>query len=393
MEIILLLIYAGICWLIFFKFKLLPWNFISQIIVFTLPIFGLTALILYLNVVAPSSSDVRVLNYVVQVTPRVTGRVIEVPIEPNRPIKKGAVLFRIDPEPFQQKLSELESKLPEFSAKLDSANAYQRELDETLRAARSTRDALSAKLQLALKREGQTRDLSSTGAGTKFDYEQAETDVRSMRADLAQSTAAVSQVQQKLSARTGKGELSEVAQARAAMEQLKAQIAYAKWELSQTVFFAPADGTVVNLQLRPGSYAAQLPMVPVMSFVENEQWILAMYSQNELRNIRPGDEAEIALKTFPNRIIKATVDSIVWSSGTGQLPLSGSVPQTGSQPIPPGRFAVRLKASGRDEKAFLPMGAQGNGAIYTQHGHLVHIIRKVILRVGTKLDALVLKLH
>jgi hypothetical protein len=69
------------------------------------------------------------------------------------------------------------------------------------------------------------------------------------------------------------------------------------------------------------------------------------------------------------------------------------VPQTGTNPIPPGRFAVRLRAAGRDETTFLPMGAQGVGAIYTQKGHLVHIIRKVILRVGTKLDALVLKLH
>ena len=65
MEIILLLIYSGIVWLIFFKFKLLPWNFVSQVIVFTLPIIGIAALILVLNVVAPSSSDVRVINYVV----------------------------------------------------------------------------------------------------------------------------------------------------------------------------------------------------------------------------------------------------------------------------------------------------------------------------------------
>ncbi|UHQ20083.1 HlyD family secretion protein [Lysobacter sp. KIS68-7] len=393
MEIILLLIYSGIVWLIFFKFKWLPWNFISQVIVITLPIFALTALILYLNVVAPSSSDVRVLNYVVQVTPRVTGRVIEVPIEPNRPIKKGQVLFRIDPEPFKQKLSELESKVPEFTAKLDTAEAYQRELGDQLKSARSTQSALAAKLELAIKREGQTRDLSGTGAGTKFDYEQAQTDVKSMRADLAQAAANTSQVQQKLSAKTKQGELSEVAQARAALEQLKAQIAYSRWELDQTVFRAPADGTVVNLQLRVGSYAAQIPLVPVMSYVENEQMVLAMYTQNELRNIKPGNDAEIALKTFPNRIIKATVDSIVWSSGTGQLPLSGTVPQTGTNPIPPGRFAVRLIPSGRDEKTFLPMGAQGVGAVYTEHGHMVHIIRKVILRVGTKLDLLVLKLH
>ena len=393
MEIILLLIYSGIVWVIFFKFKWLPWNFVSQVIVITLPIFALTALILYLNVVAPSSSDVRVLNYVVQVTPRVTGRVIEVPIEPNRPIRKGQVLFRIDPQPFQQKLQELRSKLPEFEAKLDSAQAYSRQLGEELKGARSTRDAQSAKLALAIKREGQTGDLSRTGAGPRFDHEQAQTDVASLRADLAQTTANMAQVQEKLSARTDKGELSEVAQARAALEQLKAQIAYAEWELDQTVYRAPANGTVVNLQLRPGSYAAQLPMVPVMSFVEDEQMILAMYTQNELRRIQPGDDAEIALKTFPNRIIKAKVDSIVWSSGTGQLPLSGTVPQTGTNPIPPGRFAVRLKAAGRDENTFLPMGAQGNGAIYTQYGHMVHIIRKVILRVGTKLDALVLKLH
>lgn len=118
-----------------------------------------------------------------------------------------------------------------------------------------------------------------------------------------------------------------------------------------------------------------------------------MYSQSELRNIRPGDDAEIALKTFPNRIIKAKVDSIVWSSGTGQLPLSGTVPQTGTAPIPPGRFAVRLRPAGRDAETFLPMGAQGVGAVYTQRGHMVHIVRKVVMRVGTKLDLFVLKLH
>ena len=97
MEIILLGIYSFFVWLIFFKFKLLPWNIVSQVIVITIPIFALTALILLLNIVAPSSHDVRVINYVVPVVPRVTGRVVEVPIEPNRPIKKGDVLFKIDP--------------------------------------------------------------------------------------------------------------------------------------------------------------------------------------------------------------------------------------------------------------------------------------------------------
>ena len=71
MELILLGIYSYIIWLIFFKFKWLPWNFVSQVIVVTIPIVGLTLLILILNIVAPSSADVRVVNYVVAINARV----------------------------------------------------------------------------------------------------------------------------------------------------------------------------------------------------------------------------------------------------------------------------------------------------------------------------------
>src|SRR5215213_8463376 len=118
MEILLLGIYSFFVWLIFFKFKLLPWNIVSQVIVITIPIIGLTALILFLSIVAPSSHDVRVINYVVPVVPRVTGRVIEVPIEANHPIKKGDVLFKIDPTPFQFEVDSLKAKLAVDQAKV-----------------------------------------------------------------------------------------------------------------------------------------------------------------------------------------------------------------------------------------------------------------------------------
>ena len=75
MEAIILGIYAFFVWLIFFKFKWLPWNIISQVIVVTIPIVGITALILTLNVVAPSAHEVRVVNKVLQVVPQVRGRV------------------------------------------------------------------------------------------------------------------------------------------------------------------------------------------------------------------------------------------------------------------------------------------------------------------------------
>src|SRR5574339_378718 len=110
MEILLLGIYSFFVWLIFFKFKWLPWNIISQVIVFTLPVIGLTALILLLNIVAPSSHDIRVVNYVVPINPPVRGLVTEVPIEPNRPIRKGDVLFKVDPAPFEIEIRNWEAQ-------------------------------------------------------------------------------------------------------------------------------------------------------------------------------------------------------------------------------------------------------------------------------------------
>src|SRR6187200_347090 len=178
MEIILLGIYSFFAWLIFAKFKWLPWNIVSQVIVITLPIIGLTALILILNVVAPSSHDVRTINYVVQIVPRVAGRVISVPVEPDRPVKKGDVLFKIDPTPYQQQVNSLEGKAAQFRAAVVGAQSAYLELSKQLQGLESKRQSVAANLELAMKREKQTQALSVRGAGNKFDYEKAETDRR-----------------------------------------------------------------------------------------------------------------------------------------------------------------------------------------------------------------------
>ena len=142
MEALLLGIYAFFVWLIFIKFKWLPWNTPSQVTVVIIPIVGLTALVLTLNVVAPSSADVRVIKYVVQVIPQVRGRVIEVPVEPNRLVKKGELLFRIDPTQYQNELNAAKAKLAADEAKfaqagadLVDASAGARQLQEQLKSA------------------------------------------------------------------------------------------------------------------------------------------------------------------------------------------------------------------------------------------------------------------
>jgi multidrug resistance efflux pump len=174
---------------------------------------------------------------------------------------------------------------------------------------------------------------------------------------------------------------------------IRAQLENAKWELSQTTVTAPTSGYAINVQLRPGSFTTAFPITPAMTFVEETYQIIALYHQNELQLVKAGDEAEFTLNTYPGRVIKAKVDSIIWAQGQGQVANSTQLPMTGYGPMPAGRFPVKLTVDERDKDLFLPAGAVGDGAIYTDHLAAIQIIRKVILRVGTKLDYLILKLH
>jgi multidrug resistance efflux pump len=406
MELILLGIYSALVWFVFIKMKWLPWNIGTQVTVVIIPVVGLAALILSLNMVAPSTADVRVIKYVVNVVPQVRGRVLEVPVEPNRLVRRGDVLFRIDPTPYELTVRSLE-------AQLANTSASQRELDEQLAQSigkvQETRGAIQqydarvtevqSKLDLARLRVTQNRELVRTGAGDKFALEQAEADVRELSAQLdnarsqasqarageTQAAAGERQIRQRMSGKVG-NEYAPVA-------QIRAQLENAKWELSQTTVTAPADGYAINVQLRPGSFTTAFPITPAMTFVEQTYQVIALFQQNELHQVEPGNEAEFTLDAYPGRIIKATVDSIIWAQGQGQVANATQLPNTGFGPMPPGRFPVKFTVAAKDADLFLPAGAVGHGAIYTNTGAMIHIIRKIILRVGAKLDYLILKLH
>jgi multidrug resistance efflux pump len=393
MEILLLGIYSAFVWLIFIKLKWLPWNTVSQVTVAIIPIIGLTVLILTLNVVAPSSADVRVYKYTIPIVSQVRGRVLEVPIEEgNRLVHKGDVLFRIDPTPYQLEVDTLE-------AQLANTQGAMRDLEEQAKgAAAKVAEAagrvreIAAKLGLTRKRVEQYRELVKTGAGSRFDLERAETDAREQQGQLdaarsaeLQARAGERQVQQKLGAKVN-GEYAPVA-------QIRAQLENAKWQLDQTTTRSPCECYVINLQLRPGGFVAGFPLNPVMTLVEAEGQVVALYHQNELHEVEPGNEAEFTLETLPGRIIKAKVDSIVWAQGQGQLAPSGTIPMSGYVSQPPGRYAVKFNIEPRDRELFLAAGAAGHAAIYTDHVVEIQILRKVILRVGSYVNYLILKLH
>ena len=376
MDLLILIIYGFLAWLVFGKFKWLPWNIVTGSITITLPIVGLIVLLLTLNVVAPASDDVRVIKYVVQVVPQVRGRVIEVPAEGNQPMRKGDVLFKIDPTPYALQVKALE-------AQLVNAQGGAKKRTEDLNAATSKSAAIRAQIALAQERVKQNRQLVERGAGDRFSLEQAESNLKSYQAELAGARAAEAQVRALLGA-TVDQDLAEVA-------QIRAQLESAKWDLSQTTVFAPANGVPINVQLRPGSVVTPLPQTASLSFVEDDYQVIALFEQNELRLVAPGDEAEIALRTIAGKVLKAKVVSIVWAQGQGQLTPSGTLPLTGAQALPPGRFAVKLDLEPKDRETFLAAGALGKAAIYTNHVEAIHILRKVLIRVGSYFNYLVLK--
>jgi len=394
MELILLGIYSFFVWFIFIKKKWLPWNITTQVIAVTIPIIGLTIIILLMNIFAPSTSDTRAMNYVIPIVPRVSGQVIEVPIEPNRPIKKGDVLFKIDPVPFEAAVRAAEATLETNKVKLVTAQATERGLEDQVKNAAAKKAALTPQIELAKKRVEQFTALAATGAGKRADLEEAQSNLGNLESEFLAADATESQVKQKLSARTTNGDIDEIASAKSAIAKAEADLASAKYDLEGCVHRAPADGRVANLALQPGVRATQFATMPVMSFIQDEDpWVVAFFRQNELRNVEPGNEAEIFMETYPGRIIKCKVDSILWATAQGQMPISGNLPNTQPIAAPEQRIAVRMLVEPKDRELFLAAGARGAGAIYTNHGKMLHIIRKVFVRVSTKLDWFVFKLH
>ena len=100
MDLLLILIYVSICWVVFKVFKI-PVNQWSLATATLGGIVGIALLMLIMNYNHPFTTNARIYFAVTPVLPSVKGRVIEVPVQANKPLKEGDVLFRIDPKPYQ----------------------------------------------------------------------------------------------------------------------------------------------------------------------------------------------------------------------------------------------------------------------------------------------------
>jgi RND family efflux transporter MFP subunit len=178
---------------------------------------------------------------------------------------------------------------------------------------------------------------------------------------------------------TGTGRAFDVEQRQAEVEQIRAQLEGAKWNLEKTVVRAPADGYVTNLALRKGARVANLPLAPAMAFIDTSQTIVGVeIAQINARYIEPGQPAEVTFKFMPGTIYTGKVESVLQALATGQTRVSGSA--VAPAQIQSAPFVVRVRLDDQEFADRLPAGSTGNAAIFTEHVKLSHIIRKVLLR-------------
>jgi RND family efflux transporter MFP subunit len=175
----------------------------------------------------------------------------------------------------------------------------------------------------------------------------------------------------------GTGRAFDVEQRQAEVDQLRAQLDGAKWNLDKTTVRAPADGYVTNLALRKG--ARITAQTPVMAFIDTSETIFGVeIPQVYARYIAVGQPVEITFKTFPGEVYSGSVETVLQAIATGQVQAGGlAVAPTEIQAVP---FVVRVKLDDPEVARRLPAGSTGLAAIYTDHVKAAHMIRKVVLR-------------
>ena len=108
--LIILTLYLVLLWIIFSRLGLLRWGWASGTVALLIGVFILSVFMAMFNYLTPSGSFV-VVSRVAEVAPNVSGQVTEIPVQSNVPVKAGAILFRIEPTPFQYKVDQLEASL------------------------------------------------------------------------------------------------------------------------------------------------------------------------------------------------------------------------------------------------------------------------------------------
>jgi multidrug resistance efflux pump len=367
MELLLILIYVSFCYVVFKLFKI-PVNQWSLATATLGGIIGIVLLMLIMNYNHPFTTNARIYFSVTPILPGVKGRVVEVPVQANMPLKQGDELFRIDPKPYEYVVEQKKALLAE-------AEQNVKQLKASL--AQATAAAERAKAQFDLAQQNYDRQFELF---QKNIIAQATLDTYTRNLETARQSLAGTRAEEE---RARLAYSSEINGVNTTVARLTSELADAQFDLDQTVTRAPGGGFVTQMALRPGMYVVPAPLRPVMVFVntdKDDQALSAAFQQNSLQRVKAGDDAEVAFDAVPGRVFKARVRIVLDAIAAGQMQATGTLVDFGA-PTGGGRAVAVIDVEDDMSGYQIPLGAAGQVAIYTEHWHHVSLIRKILLRM------------
>ncbi|OAN13343.1 hypothetical protein A3K86_16965 [Photobacterium jeanii] len=365
MDLLLILTYAALCVFIFktFNIPLNKWTVPTAVLGGVILI---GTLILLMNYNHPHTNQGSQFFVSTPIIPGVRGRVTEVPVQPNVMLKKGDVLFKIDPTPYQAEVNRLQAQLAEAEQDVLELEAAYKASQATVAKAQAERDRTLA--QYRRYEKGFKR-----GAFTKSDvdnrrqfYLSAEASFEAAKAEERRAKLAFE---------------SEILGENTTTAQIQAMLRKAKFDLSETVVHAPTDGYVSQVTLRPGMMALPMPLRTVMTFVHKEDlFFVGAFRQNSLLRLKKGFEADMIFRAIPGKTFKAEIVEVLPAIGESQVQAQGTL--YGSEMLQrQGRPLVKFKMIDDLSEYSLPQGTNVEIAVYSDSFEHVSVMRKVLIRM------------
>ena len=270
-----------------------------------------------------STDDAYIDGRIHLVSARVQGKVTEVRVRDNQPVKAGEPLLLIDPEPFAVRESAAVSAVSGAAADLvaarkdvEAAKAQLLQLSAGIEAARARTSLAAARRSQASRDAVRMKQLFEKQVVSRETFEKAQTDAEVAKAqddvakeELRLAEAAIPTQEAQIAQREAR-----VAQQQAQVRQRESALAEAKLFHRYTTVLSPADGYVTRKSVEAGQVVSPGQSLLAVAALDNV-WVMANYKETDIERIRPGQEVEIRVDTFKGKKFKGTVDSIM--AGTG----------------------------------------------------------------------------
>lgn len=275
----------------------------------------------------PSTDDAYIQANIVKIAPQVSGTILKTFIEDQQHVKKGQLLFEIDPTPFIASLNQSKANLNNTEQQV-----------KALRAAVVTAKALVAQRQAELTDAAkQTNRILSLVKRNLYSKQQGDTAIRDLKVAKAALHSAQSQLIE------AQERLGKLGNANAQIRAAQAEVTQAKIKLSYTKVYSPINGQITQFTLHKGTGVSAYELL--FSIVDEDQWwVSANFKETNLERIRPGQEAKVVIDMYPHHSFKGTITSIAPGSGASfaLLPPENA---TGNWVKVTQRFPVRIALS------------------------------------------------